>query len=75
MSKDSLVNLAENMQAHAFPQGLLSFRVLAELQILPLHSELTGKKERERDSWKWRRIKTILFATREITFTEQGRDK
>jgi len=66
------MNFAENMRAHAPPQGLLSFRFLAELQILPLHSELSKK---ETDSWKWRRIKTILFATREITFTEQGRDK
>lgn len=74
MSKDSQMNIAENMRAHALPQGLLSFSFLAELQILPLHSELSKKKET--DSWKWRRIKTILFAmTREITFTEQGRDK
>ncbi len=45
MSKDSLMNLAENMRAHALPQGLMSFRFLAELQILPLHSELSKKIE------------------------------
>lgn len=67
------MNLTENMQAHALPQGLLSFRFFGRASNSA--SSFRIKQKIETDSWKWRRIKTILFAMRKITFIEKGRDK